>query len=324
MAEKSFKENQVEDIVVEYLKKEGYTCLPDKSRSWKKFSINDGYPEPDIVAFKWNEHRSSPEIIAIECKRTGTYGSIEVALDQIITYQKHFPCCYIATPTSRENVVNYIDHIRKRYHAGYIPVDMSKSSILPFEKIESSYRNERLEGHYYKITRQKLALLAVFTDLFGTSVQIGYNKDNGFVSTNGESQFTINNHNQATIRFGINIEKRYIIKKNLDGKLKLLLQTVGNSKWQDYVITFNRKEYNTGPSPPPMTTIILQKSCEKLTKDDIAEIEFHMNDANFQCQLLLLKPVWGIDEFLSKREHKERILREKVRLLELKEVMGWN
>src|SRR5208283_5102566 len=202
-------EQIIQDTVVEYFRKLGFECLPDKNK-WGKFSFSETPGEqktrqPDVVAYRWEDNGLTLDVRAVECKIKGTHAGVRLALDQAVLYQKHLLWCYIATEVSDEN----FDYVRKSYGLGYLPVDRNHHSVVR-QKILDVFPdmiNTKLIPECFTINRQKLVAFDTFMRVFGSEqFQSGFDGDTFFASTKGKIQYHLENNTDLDFNFGLNIE----------------------------------------------------------------------------------------------------------------------
>ncbi len=320
-------ELNVEDAVVKYFQSEGYRCFPDKAKKRKKFSINDGkFWEPDVVAFRWEHDELALDIRAVECKDSGSYAGIMSARAQALTYQRHFPWCYIATPEPRDAVKSDVSFLRNLDHIGFIPVRKAKR-VIPQEILEvfPKYLNYQLDTEVASMVRQRLVAYDCFIEKFGDKIIFGFEGDNMWISTDEAVQYHLNNFNTVRqFQFGLDIEKQPNVRASLRGNmLELQKQLKRATAFRDFIISFSWRIYSNKRPKVPMTISVMRKPCRHFTPLDAKNIEAKMANYDYQVHFLLQKTVWTEDEVLFRTEHLARLENAKKIIDKLRKDMSW-
>lgn len=303
------KEKDVEKAVVTHLKGSGLLTFPDSDKRWGKFKILDEHSEPDVVGFKWEDDYSLL-IKAVECKGKGTLGSVRSALDQAKIYQCHFPWCYISTERASKFSLKDFEFLNKAYHIGYIPVEggdppkVMKKVLDVFPK----YINTNLHHPSFRITRQKIVTFSTFLDVCGDSIRVYFEGNNFSFNTLGHFQYNANNYtlNRAT-RFGINIEKKSSVMRKLKGNVAAIVKAAKDLQFNDFILEFQREQYSDLRPRAAMEVPTIIKPVKNIGSDDAKYMERKMRNWDYQVHFILQKEIWSENEFLSRKEHIERM-----------------
>jgi hypothetical protein len=320
------KEVEVESAVVEFLKKEGFLCLPDKEKGWKKFSFyDDKISYPDVVAFRWEDDYDI-HVKAVECKAGGSLLNIRSALDQILLYQRHFPWCYIATKRpSKENTKN-LGFLRDSYHVGYIPVDegsppSARNALLD---LEPAHTNTELNEPCFILTRQKLVMISTFVEAFGEGVNLSFEGNHGYLNTRGDFQYNINNYTpDCSVRFGVNIEKTGPVRRTLDGAMGDLVESAKELEMGDFILEIKKSRYSRRRPRRSMRASLIRKPIRLMRPEDSTYLDMKIKELGHQVEFTLQRIIWAFDEILSKEHHLERLMEAKRTIDGLKSKMKW-
>lgn len=318
------KEIEIEDSIIKYFNQDGFRCLPDREKEtkWKskKFNLYDEETSKDwivdVVGFKWNSDGYDLDVRAVEVK----IQNVESAIEQSKIYRRHFPWCYIGTTKSSRDY----SYLKPAFQLGYLPVEngtVLKSGIIPIES--SEYLNVRLDQDYFMHTRQKLVVLDTFIEIFdeNNTDDFGFDGNRVWVSSKPPVQYQMNTFNaNDEVLFGINIERKENVVRTLTNMKKL--QTA-ISQLKGYEISFESKRFKPSLPRQNMNMLILRKSCMDFSADDADILEELMKRIDYQAHLQILTKVWSHNEFLSRKEHQERVKREIPKLEVLRKNMGW-
>lgn len=321
-------EKAVENAVIKHFRKAGFSCLPDRTRGWKRFSVADGRTwEPDVVAFKWDEDGTVLDIIGVECKKNGTNATIMSALEQIKSYQKHFPWCYIATTKSNGARKADYEFLRKHHNVGYMPIDTKKRPVSTIAtKILDTYPdciNHNLSLIFADSARQKLVMLDTFSDRF-RNIAYHFRGGFGWIWTIGDVQYQVTNYNlQQSVQFGINIENRKVIEDKVKGRLSLLATVLQDPGLEEFRIVFRRKEYLKSRPRAAVSSTIIQKACLEFSVDDADQLEAILEKYDYHIQLLIQKTIWNRDDVLFRQDYVDRIGEAKSLVDGIKKAIKW-